>query len=102
MPGEYKYKKKIWGAAICASTLTFSYLAFFGMTIKNIAEYQNTEKEISSITAELSQMEFAYLSKEAEINPTLAQSMGFVEPTNIVIAHFASTETAFASDSKKK
>ncbi len=97
MPGEFKYRGKIWLASGCAGFLALSYLAFFGMTITNIAKYQAAEKQISSVTADLSQMEFSYLSKEAEINTTLAAARGFVEPTNIVIAHSSLRETAFVS-----
>ncbi len=101
MPGEYKYKGKIWGAASFAGVLALCYLALFGMTISNIAAFQSTEKKISSLTADLSQMEFSYLSKEAEINASLAASKGFVEPKNIVIAHSGTSQTAFAGKKTK-
>jgi hypothetical protein len=96
MPGEFKYKKKVIALASLSFTLTASYLALFGMTIINTYEYQKSEKAISATTAELSRIEFAYLSSEAKINANLASTLGFVEPKNIVIARgeFVS-ETAF-------
>jgi hypothetical protein len=97
MPGEYKYKKKICCLGSVSGLLVLSYLAFFGMTIWNTLNYQRSEKQISAITADLSRMEFVYLSKQAEINPTLAASLGFIEPSNIVIARQSLASVAVLS-----
>ena len=86
MPGEYKYKKKICAALACLGILGVAYLGIFAMTISNISNYQRSEKGINILTADISRMEFTYLSKEAEIGPTYVASLGFVEPTNIIIA----------------
>lgn len=86
MPGEHKYKNKIWTALACLGILGSAYIFFFIMTITNISKYQASEKIISSLTADISKMEFTFLAKEAEINPSLAAKLGFVEPESIVIA----------------
>jgi hypothetical protein len=91
MPGEYKYKRKIWTAIGCLGTFGAVYILLFGMTIKNISDYQTSERRISSLTADISKIEFEFLSKEAEINANYAAELGFVEPKTIVIARSVTT-----------
>ena len=101
MPKEFKLEKKIKGLAACLLFTTLLYFAVFGMTIKNISEYQGSEKQISALTADMSKMEFEYLSKESTINQELAAQKGFVEPTNIVIARESAQSIALARGEPK-
>lgn len=96
MPKEFKYEPKIRALSAFLGALVLSYIAFVGLTLWHTLERQKAEAQISSLTADLSEMEFSYLSKEAKINPELAQSLGFVEPQNIVIARKSDEAAALA------
>ncbi len=86
MPSTFKYQKQVWVLFGVIGLLLGSYLLLMGQTVYNTLEAQRAEREISSMTAELSKMEFAYLRAETDINMDLASQMGFIEPESIVVA----------------
>ena len=86
MPSPFVYKKKVWTLATFACVLLCVYLFLIGSTIYNTYLRQRAEHDNSVMTAELSQLEFSYLAKEASITIDLASSMGFVEASNVLIA----------------
>lgn len=86
MPTQFKYQKQIWTLAGVFGVLVFTYIGLVGSTIYNTLERQRGEKEISKVTSELSEMEFAYLNLKAKINPELARSLGFVDADNVAVA----------------
>lgn len=94
MPSQFTYKNKVWALLGCTALLFSSYFFFVGSTMYNTLHRQRAEQAISALTAELSQMEFVYLAKEASITSDLASSMGFIEPESIIIARSTSEEVA--------
>lgn len=101
MPSTFKYQKKVWSLFALIGVLVASYVILVGMTMYNTLSAQRAERDISIVTADLSKMEFAYLSKQGEINMDLASSLGFVEPENVVVAKVATlNETAFVTKNK--
>lgn len=95
IPSSFKYEKQVWSLAGALGALSVVYIALVGMTVHNTFLRQTDEKQISSLTAELSEMEFSYLSLKARINTDLAHSMGFVETDIVVIAKKDILTTAF-------
>ena len=96
MPKEFKYEPKIHALLALTLLLGVSYVSFVALTLRHTLERQKIEEKVSALTADLSQMEFDFLSKESGINSELALSYGFVEPTNIIIARKSGSITALA------
>lgn len=94
IPSQFTYKNKVWTLLGCTAILFISYIFLVGSTMYNTLHRQRAEQAVSTLTAELSQMEFAYLAKEASITADLASSMGFIEPDSIVIARSVGDERA--------
>ena len=95
IPYPFKFEKQVWSLAGSIGLLLASYIVLVGMTVHNTFLRQTAEKQISSLTAELSEMEFSFLSIKAGINADLALSLGFVESDTVVIARKGISETAF-------
>lgn len=72
------------------------YIYFLNNTIVQVVERKTAEKNISTITMQISQLESEYLSLSSAVTPVLASSLGFVEPK---VAIFASRDphVGFAS-----
>lgn len=101
MPGTFKYKSRVWSLFGAVGALLGLYLFLVGATVYNTVEAEKAEQGIKGMTAELSQMEFSYLSSQAKITMDLAIEKGFVEPTSVVIAKTNGTEsTAFVGKDK--
>ena len=100
MPTGFKYQKQVWSLAGTVGVLLASYMILVGMTIYNTLQTQRAEKQISSITADLNEMEFSYLAIKSKVNNDLAKSMGFVEPSTIIVAKREAPTTAFVREDK--
>ncbi len=101
MPSTFKYQRQVWSLFGVIGLLLMLYIFLVGTTIYNTLEAQRAERTISSMTAELASMEFAYLSAQSKINMDLASSLGFIEPENVVVAKVKGGEaTAFAPKDK--
>lgn len=79
LPSQYKHKKKFWILFSGCFSLLVCYFVLFGMTIANVLDRQNSEREISAITANVSKVEFSYLNEKSSINASFARSLGFIE-----------------------
>ncbi|MFA6050514.1 MAG: hypothetical protein WC761_04945 [Candidatus Paceibacterota bacterium] len=101
MPSTFKYQKQVWSLFGIIALLLGLYLFLVGKTVYNTTAAQQAERAISSMTAELAKMEFAYLSAQAKINMDLASQMGFIEPESVVVAKVKATgATAFVAKDK--
>jgi predicted nucleotidyltransferase len=86
LPSPYKYKKSIWALSLSCFLLLICYFSLVGKTVANVLERQNSEREISDITASVSKIEFSYLSEKSSVNASLARELGFVEVEKTSIA----------------
>jgi hypothetical protein len=101
MPSTFKYQRPVWTLFGVIGLLLGLYIFLVGATVYNTLEAQRAERSISSMTAELASMEFAYLSAQSKINMDLASSMGFIEPESVVVAKVKGGETtAFVAKDK--
>lgn len=72
-------KKFFWYIASFAIAFFGLYLYFVNMTIINVVERQNTEKNIASLNSRISDMESNLLGLNKKINFEYAVSKGFVK-----------------------
>ncbi|MEK7150252.1 MAG: hypothetical protein AAB688_02470 [Patescibacteria group bacterium] len=76
---ENAEKKFFWYTASFAIVFSGLYLYFVNMTIVNVVERQNTEKDIASLNSRISDMESDFLSLNKKISLEYAVSKGFVK-----------------------
>ncbi len=95
MPSQFKYQKQICVLTGVLGVLVLAYIGLVGSTVYNTLERQQGERQISSLTSELSEMEFSYLNLKAKINPELARSLGFVDADGVLVAKTGPSLTAF-------
>ena len=86
------YKRNIlfWGfvTTFFAGVLLYAY--FLNATIVHIVERKAIEKDITTITTHISELEFSYMTMSTDITLSYALEMGFIEPKQTV---FASRDT---------
>ena len=75
--------------ALIAVSVISSVVYVYGISkaVHNVAERQGLEKQLSARTAQVSDLEFQYLSLKNNVDMKLALSMGFVQTDE---AHFVS------------
>jgi len=59
--------------------LALTYALLLGLMVWNIVERKNLEKETQALSAEVGDLELAYLSLSSSIDIELSRSMGFEE-----------------------
>ncbi len=73
-------KKVVLNTMICIlASLFLSYILILGNIVFNIAQRKSLEKEIRTISNEVSELELSYLSVSKSIDLPLSSSMGFKE-----------------------
>lgn len=63
---------------ILALILAASYIFLVNKTVLNAVEKEKIENEIASISSDLSEKEFTYITAKGKVTIELARSMGFV------------------------
>jgi hypothetical protein len=80
--------------AFISSFLLYIYL--LNSTIVQVVERKTAEAAISDTTMHISELESDYLRLSSAITPTLAQTLGFIEPKGVTFAS-RDTHSGFAS-----
>ena len=70
--------------AILLILLAFLYAYMVNKTVWNVVARENAEKNISSISSNIDDMEFQYIALKNAITPDLAASLGYTESDNTV------------------
>lgn len=86
VPSQFDRQKNFWILSSGIGFLIASYVLIFGLTIFNTIDRQRAESEIADLEAKVSELEFAYLAKKSSINEEVAESLGFVKATNIIVS----------------
>ena len=76
---EYSGRKAFWYLVLIAIILSGSYIYFVNGAIINVVERQKIEKEITSISSRINDLESSYISLNSKINLDFAHSLGFVK-----------------------
>ncbi len=75
-----------WGLLFVLLSSFLLYTFFLNATILHIVERRSVERHISEITMHISELEAQYMELSADITPELADSLGFIEPRQVVFA----------------
>jgi|SRR3989344_806997 len=73
------------------------YGIFLLEAVGSTAKRASAEREIRTITAELSTMQARYLAYTKEISPERAEALGFVTPTEVSTVYASSRPLTFSS-----
>lgn len=79
-------RKIFWGLFSCLLFFVISYAYLVNQTILNIVERENVEESIITLSSDISEMEFEYISLKNDINLAYAHSIGFVDVVNVKFA----------------
>lgn len=80
MSGNIEAKKTLLNIMLCIlAALILSYVLILGNIVFNIVQRKTLEKEIRSLSNEVSVLELSYLSVSKSIDLPLSSSMGFKE-----------------------
>jgi len=70
-------KHIFWSFFVCLCLIALSYTFLVNLAVRNVADRERIEKEISKLSSELGELEFKYISMRSNINPEYAYSLGF-------------------------
>lgn len=80
---SYDIRVRIFWTLVGLSVLAFGvYIYSINMTIRNTALRQELQAQVAQESAELSELEFAYITKRNEIGIELASTFGLKEVRN--------------------
>ncbi len=79
LPSQYKHKKTVLTLFFGCLSMGLCYMTLVGMTVSNVMNRQNDERQITSITADISKVEFSFLNQKSSINSSYAHNLGFVD-----------------------
>lgn len=85
-PSQFKYEATIRSLFACIGLLSIMYIGFFVKTISNTVERQRGEREIKNLSADVSELEFAYLNNKSLVTMDYAKSLGFIEAKDVYVA----------------
>lgn len=86
IPSNYIHQKKIWGFGGLIAGLLSVYVLLVGFTVWNTLIRQRSEKQVTSIQANISELEFSYVNLKSSINVEMATELGFVSSPEFTIA----------------
>ena len=78
---------------LVSSFLLYTY--FLNATILHIVERRSVEQNITDTNIHISELEFVYMELSTEITPALAESLGYIEPNQVIFAQ-GKVHTGFA------
>ena len=83
--------------AIVVACSLLLYGIFLLEAVSSTAKRASAEREIKTITAELSSMQARYLAVTREVSPERAAALGFVKPTEVTTVYASSRPLTFSS-----
>jgi len=69
--------------AVCCTLSVFLYGIFLLMAVSHTASRTAAERQITKLSANLSDIEMQYLTQQKALTPELAAELGFVRSTNV-------------------
>ncbi len=76
-------------AVVCAVSVLL-YGIFLLMAVAHTAARTAAQHQVKGLTAQLGEIEMAYLTQQKDITPEHAQTLGFVAPTAVSVVYTSS------------
>lgn len=85
IPSKYEHQKKFWVLSSLISSLLTVYVLLVGLTVWNTLIRQRSEKDITMLQDNVSELEFSYVNLKSSINIDMARNLGYVDSPEFVV-----------------
>lgn len=85
IPSKYEHQKKFWALSSIVSSLVAVYVILVGLTVWNTLIRQRSEKDITLLQDNVSELEFSYVNLKSSINIEMARTLGYVDSPEFVV-----------------